>query len=508
MSVLIGRAGAVSGRLVAWAALSAAAGAIAFVAATRVQAPSLALAVGTAAGIAIGCWMFFSERMERPLIVFLLYLGLLDGFLKLRTNSSSITLGRDAMLYALAIGFLARATLRRQPLRLPPLSGWVLAFVVVVLMQVANPANTGLLHTLGALRPHLEFVPLFFVGYAMVQTTARLRTFFAVLVVIAVANGLVGLVQLQLSPAQLASWGPGYALRINGNGTGVDAVSGREYVTSTGLSRTRPFGLGDDSGVGAVWGMLALGGAVALLSLGMRHSVSRLALLLCLGPPLAIISGETRSVVIGSVIVLVAYLAFATTSRRLIPTLMATTAAIAVIAAVIAFVGSSGGSGVFERYLTLTPSKLIASTNQSRGRSFSAIPYLLQHHPLGNGLGGVGPAAGFAGGGSSGSNGETEPGFLISELGIPGLLVYYGFNLTLVVLGVARIRRLDPETRMFVGALLAGLIGLLIVGASAATTATSPSAPFLWFASGALAYWLTDRRGEDAARAGSDPLAV
>jgi hypothetical protein len=73
---------------------------------------------------------------------------------------------------------------------------------------------------------------------------------------------------------------------------------------------------------------------------------------------------------------------------------------------------------------------------------------------------------------------------------------------------VARIRRLDPETRMFVGALLAGLIGLLIVGASAATTATSPSAPFLWFASGALAYWLTDRRGEDAARAGSDPVAV
>ena len=508
MSVLIGRAGAVTGRVIAWAGLFAAAGVVAFLAAARVQAPSLALAFGTAAAIAIGCWMFFSERMERPLIVFMLYLGLLDGYLKLRTNSSSITLGRDALLYALAVGFLARATLRRQPLRLPPLSGWVLAFVVVVLVQVANPADTGLVHTLGALRPHLEFVPLFFVGYAMLQTTARLRTFFAVLVVIAVANGLVGLVQLQLTPAQLASWGPGYSFRINGNGVGVDAVSGREYVTSTGLSRTRPFGLGDDSGVGAVWGMLALGGAVALLSLGVRHSVSRLSLLLCLGPPLAIISGETRSVVIGSIITLLAYLAFATTSRRLIPTMIATAAAVAVIAGVIAFVGSSGGSGVFERYLTLSPNKLIATTDRSRGRSFSAIPDLIAHHPLGNGLGGVGPAAGFAGGGNSGSNGETEPGFLISELGVPGLVVYYGLNLNLLVLGVRRIRRLDPETRMFVGALLAGLIGLLIVGASAATTATSPSAPFLWFTSGALAYWLTDRRREDAARAGSVPAPV
>ena len=104
----------------------------------------------------------------------------------------------------------------------------------------------------------------------------------------------------------------------------------------------------------------------------------------------------------------------------------------------------------------------------------------------------------FAGGGNSGSNGETEPGFLISELGIPGLVVYYGFNLTLLTLGVRRIRRLDPETRMFVAALLAGLAGLLVIGISAATTATSPSAAYLWFAAGALAYWLSDRPESDS----------
>ena len=78
----------------------------------------------------------------------------------------------------------------------------------------------------------------------------------------------------------------------------------------------------------------------------------------------------------------------------------------------------------------------------------------------------------------------------MSELGIPGLLVYLGFNLRLLYLGATRIRRLDPEARSFVAALLAGIVGLLVIGVSTATTATSPMAAYLWFAGGALAYWL------------------
>ena len=77
------------------------------VVATRVQAPSLGLALGVSAGVAITVWMFFSENMDRPMVVFLLYLGLLDGFLKLRTNSTAVTLVRDVLLYAILLGFVA-----------------------------------------------------------------------------------------------------------------------------------------------------------------------------------------------------------------------------------------------------------------------------------------------------------------------------------------------------------------------------------------------------------------
>ena len=143
---------------------------VSVLAATNMSTHSVGTALGVAAGVGVAAWMFFSERLERPLAVYLLYLGLLDGFLKLRTSSSVITLGRDALLYAILLGFMARACLRRETLRLPPLSGWVLAFTAVVLVQLANPNDTSTIHSLGALRPHLEFVPLFFVGYALLQT--------------------------------------------------------------------------------------------------------------------------------------------------------------------------------------------------------------------------------------------------------------------------------------------------------------------------------------------------
>lgn len=497
------------GRWLAYAALFAIAVAIAIGIATTTGAPSLVLAVGAATGIAAAIWMFSNERIERSLLVLLLYLGLLDGYLKLKTDLPVITLARDALFYAVAIGMLARALLRRQSLKLPPLSGWALAFVAVALAQLANPQNFGVGHTVGALRPHLEFIPLFFIGYVVMQTRARLQTFFVVLLVIAVANGVVGMIQLNLSPAQLASWGPGYEQRVYGTGTGIDKVSARVYSTASGETRTRPFGLGSDSGSGALWGMLALGGALALITLATRRSSGRLALVLCVGPPLAVISGQGRSILVASVVALLAYAAFATTAKRLVPTVAGVLVGLVAVVGVIAFVGATSGAGVFDRYATVTPSKAAATTQDDRGKSLARIPKFVTEYPLGNGLGSVGPATGFAGGGASlGSDGETEPTFLLSELGIPGLIVMLGFHLHLLWLGVTRIRLLDTETRVLVAALLAGIVGLSVQWISAATTATSPGSPYLWFVGGALSYWLVTVAKPERSSAGDARAAV
>ena len=77
----------------------------------------LALTITAAGlGIVVLLWLFLSERYENTLAVLLLYLGLLDGYLKLRTNSSAITLVRDGALYPVRTsifqGFLAKPVAR------------------------------------------------------------------------------------------------------------------------------------------------------------------------------------------------------------------------------------------------------------------------------------------------------------------------------------------------------------------------------------------------------------
>jgi multisubunit Na+/H+ antiporter MnhB subunit len=64
----------------------------------------------------------------------------------------------------------------------------------------------------------------------------------------------------------------------------------------------------------------------------------------------------------------------------------------------------------------------------------------------------------------------------------------------LLFLGVTRIRYLEPEVRSFVAALLAGIVGLFVLWIAASTTATAPFSPYLWFAGGALSYWLATTR--------------
>src|SRR4051794_34300778 len=55
------------------------------------------LAVGVG-GLVVG-WMFLSERYHISLLALMVYLGLLDGFIRLKTGSSNLTVVRDVLLY-------------------------------------------------------------------------------------------------------------------------------------------------------------------------------------------------------------------------------------------------------------------------------------------------------------------------------------------------------------------------------------------------------------------------
>jgi hypothetical protein len=456
---------------------------------------SPAIALAGLGGAAVVAYLAASRHLGRNLAIFGLYLGLVDGWLRLRTGNEDLTLARDALLYSIVAGGLLRLAIEKRPVRFPPLSGWVVAFVLVVLAQLANPNNGSLLHSLASLRQHLEFVPLFFLGYAVVRTTKALAWLLALLVVAGAANGLVSLIQFNMTPDELGAWGPGYVERINGTGD----VSGRVFRGEDGVVRTRPFGLGADSGAGGSFGLIALCAIPALLVMLRRLSVALLALPLSAGVFLAIVTSQSRTVMIGSVLCLVGFGLMAAVGRRA----LAVVAGLLVVGSVLflvagALVGQAGTSAF--RYESIAPDSAVQTAIDYRTDDLSYVDDYVREYPFGAGLGSVGPAASFPGGPPDRQlNAESQFNFMAIEVGVLGLLILLGLHLRLLVLALARIRHQpDPAVRIALAALAGPTLGGLATWFVGVTSTASPGAPYLWLSAGVLAYWLGRPRQQQA----------
>lgn len=437
-------------------------------------------------------WFARTRRTGLALALLMLYLGLLDGYLKLASGSSYVTLVRDILLYAIVAGVLVRSQVDGRRLPLPPLSGWVIAYTALVLVQIANPSGGTLAHSLAGVRPHLEFVPLFFLGYLMVRDAPSLRLFVVLLLVLAAANGIVGYVQFHLSQQQFANWGPGYAQLING--TGVFTGAGRTFTDASGVGHVRPFGLGSDAGSGGLFGVLAIGGVFALCSLVVSFRYRLIAGVCALGIVAAIVTSEGRGVIVAAVATVFTYGLLTVTGQRRVAVFAGLAVASALGYFVISSIISSAGSDAF-RYQGLSASKIISTTSGTHGRpgQLQAISSAVSDYPLGAGLGTAGPAAGTPGGSALTGrlNAESEFSFLVIEAGIPGLITVVGFTMGLLGVGLARCRREpDPQTRVLLAAVISPLGGILVDFYAGPATVSVPDGPFVWFVGGVIAYWL------------------
>jgi O-Antigen ligase len=449
--------------------------------------------------VALPVWLLVTNRPELGLAVLLLYLGLVDGFIKLKVGTELPTIGRDVLLYALAIGMLMRAKFSGKPLDLPPLTGWVAAFVLVVLVQLLNPANQSSLHSVAALRQHIEFVPLFFIGYALMRSKQRLRIFFLLLLLVANVNGAVSLMQFNLSPEQLASWGPGYSNLINGVGSAPRTAEGKD-----GEKRVRPPGLGSDMGFAGNLGAVALPGALALLALGrFNRRQAFLAAALTPGAVVAIVTSQSRSVVVVAVVAVIVFATLALLAGQALRIALGGLVALVLGLSAISFVGHAD-EGAFYRYSSVQPGQLFGTTVDSRSHTISQIPKYAQQFPLGAGIGSVGPAAAFEGE-PRGLNAESQFTFMIVELGVIGLLVYMAFQVRLMAMVLPGIRRLqDREARLLIAALITPLVEFIAMWIIGVTTTSTPNAPYIWFAAGTAAWWVY--RSEIRVRPAPAPL--
>jgi len=445
--------------------------------------------IGALGFVALVLWCFTNRRVDYTLAALGLYLGLLDGYVKLRSGSPLTTLLRDVLVVAIAGGALLRALNGRQRMPVPPLGGLVLAFAAVVFLGLFNPSAPPIAEGFGGIRQHLEFVPLFFLGYAYLRKVEQVEKLLLVLVVCASLGGIASFVQSTLTPEQFANWGPGYRERILGTGT----FSGAARVTYEDgrVDAVRPFGLGSDLGAGAVAAALALPALIVLL-LGPRGRIRLAAFPLSVGIALAVATSGTRAALVTVLITTLAFVLIAVTGRNAVRILIGAAVGSVLIYGVFQALGPDNSTT--KRARTIAPSQALTTFQGERGTSVARFGRYVAEFPLGVGIGSSGPAASAI---RSRTNvelrfdTETEWNFLVVEIGVAGLMAFAALNLSLFGLALTRIRRMaDPVLRLRLAALAAPLFGLIAAGFAGPTTSSVPTAPYFWLVAGVLSYWL------------------
>jgi hypothetical protein len=461
----------------------------------EVPRPNYLLDFGVIAGGLGIVMLVLNSRLEVTVTLVVLYVGLLEGPVKLLSGGhEAASVVRDVLIFAVSLGAVLRLLVKRERIKLPPLSAWVLAFVAFVLVEALNPNTVGLVKVLGGYRQQLEWVPFFFFGYAIMRSKKRFRKFFIILGVLALANGLVSTYQAKLTPAQLASWGPGYKELVFGTivAGSKGGVSGRGYITN-GVARVRPPALGTDSGFGGGLGLIALPCALALFATGdpRRRWIGAL---LCLGALLGLVTGLGRLQVVGA---LVGTLAFALLSagagRQVTRPLLAILGVVVLAVPLGALLVSVEAPGTFSRYASIAPGS-VAGAKDKKVESLTNVPSHLIADPFGIGLGRTGPAAGFGGRAEQvagyQASVETQYTAEAAELGAPGLFLWIGLSIAVLLLAVRRLKSIgDIELRLYLAGVFAVLVSFLLAGASGPIMDSAACAPFFWFAVGIAAYW-------------------
>jgi len=492
------------------AAFAAIAGGLAIAIAIAVPKPNLPLAIG---GILVALfvgWLIATPRLDLAVTALVLFLGCLNGPLKLIANAGVLSSGlQDVLILAVVIGLIARTVVNRFPARLPPLSGWIVAWIILVVIEAFNPETHGVLKALAGWRQQLQWVPFFWFGYLLIRSPQRFRAMFWILGVVALLNAFASTGQTQLKPEQIASFGSGYNNRVYGKAS-------RKYV-SGGEAHVRPLGLGSDSGFSAAIGLVALPGMLSLIALARRSWERWAAIILALGCLAGVITGLGRLQVVGTAIAIGAFVGYALLGgRRLSKPILALLAVVTLAAPAGSLFVSSVGSNVFSRYTSIAPESVTGTATSYKTGLLAEIPKYIAAEPFGFGLGTAGAVSGFGGKEKElyeghNINAETQYNLLVKELGVFGIALWAGFLIRLIVLAATHMRRVvDPEIQLLLVGLCAPLVAVFFMALEGPVSTGVTGGLYLYFAGGAMAYWFLGdgRRYASRTEAAPDSLVA
>jgi hypothetical protein len=171
---------------------------------------------------------------------FLSWLLFEDFARKFLGNNMAIYFVKDFLALVLFISFLAAIRRKKVASFRPPFLGPVLIFVWFGLLQVFNPASTSIWYGLMGFKIFFYYVPMIFIGYALINSEAQLRRFFTVNTILALIIISLGIAQSILGPSFLNPAKPSQDLqflstlyRVSESG-GVTAYRPTSIFVSTG----------------------------------------------------------------------------------------------------------------------------------------------------------------------------------------------------------------------------------------------------------------------------------
>lgn len=143
------------------------------------------------------------NNWRKGVYLFLAWLLFEDFARKFLGNNMAIFFAKDFLVLVVYISFLAAYRRREATSFRPPFLGALMVFVWLGLLQVFNPASTSVWYGLMGFKMFFYYVPLLFVGYALLNSEIELRHFFTFNVILALIIISLGIAQSILGPTFL-----------------------------------------------------------------------------------------------------------------------------------------------------------------------------------------------------------------------------------------------------------------------------------------------------------------
>ena len=134
---------------------------------------------------------------------FLTWLLFEDFARKFLGNNMVIYFAKDFLLLVVLISFLMAVRRKKMTNFRPPFLIPLLIFIWFGALQIFNPASTHIMYGLMGFKIFFYYVPLMFIGYALLNSEAELRRFFTVNLILAIIIISLGIAQSILGPSFL-----------------------------------------------------------------------------------------------------------------------------------------------------------------------------------------------------------------------------------------------------------------------------------------------------------------